>query len=324
MGSVSMKEIEDFFWHKSERAKRFRMFNFLYEKTDECHKANGFSTNTLDEATKKIDELKSRLNTVNEALQQELEIQLDEQQLISEILTTADKDQIKKQWEGIVEKIHKHYLSYLDKMKSKEIKYIIISEAPKLTIKEDQLNCNYIFDNENDQVGFYRDAPYHALGGINKEPKANDLITLYCAEGVAFLDLVPIPLPELTTDLRSKWGFDENFNVGGLPRSIVFLKIAFEYFLTKTSPTFNNPKIALMMPPKTGSGIINFFMDKKNKTGLVELDDLRDQIIQENNNANILKYNIPHTAWKLHKAICTNGANSPQENMIKNALELKL
>jgi hypothetical protein len=78
------------------------------------------------------------------------------------------------------------------------------------------------------------------------------------------------------------------------------------------------------MPPKTGSGIINFFMDKKNKTGLVELDDLRDQIIQENNNANILKYNIPHTAWKLHKAICTNGANSPQKNMIKNALELKL
>jgi len=322
MGSVLKEDIGDFFWNESERAERFRIFNFLYDKTDENHEENGFSSHTLNEATKKINELKSRLETVNEALQQELEKQLEEQELISEILQKADKDQIKKQWKEIVFKIHRHYLSYLNEMKDKEINYIIISEAPKLTIKENQLNCNYIFDDENNEVGFYRDAPYNALGGRIKNPGAKDLIKLYRDKGVAFLDLVPIPLPELTTDLRSKWGFDENYKVENLPRSIVFLMIAFDFFLNKTSSTFKKPKIALMMPPKTGSGIINFFMDKTNITGLDKLDALRDQIIQENNNKNIIKYKIPHTAWKLHKAICTNGANSPQNNMIKNALEL--
>lgn len=292
------------------------------------HEENGFSKKTFEEATKKIEELKDKIKTVNKALQDELKPQLHEQESILEILEKSNKeesgkDEIKKEWLNIVTKIHEDYSHYLTQMKKIKINYLIISEAPKLTINEGNLHCNYIFDETNDKVGFYRDAPYHALGGEKTNPTAHNLINLYVKEGVAFLDLVPIPLPELTTDLRFKWGFDEKYNVEGLPRNIIFLEIAFKKFLEETKATFHkNTKIALMMPPKTESGIINFFMDEDKKTNCEKLNVLRPQFIKENTNANIVNYEIPHTAWRLHKAICTNGANSPQENMIKNALEL--
>ncbi len=324
MGTFSRKEIEDFFWIESERGNRFKIFNFLYDETDGEHEENGFSEKTSGEATKKAKELETKLKIVNKGLQVELKTQLNDQDC-ENILNQENKDKIKNEWLKIVTKIHYDYSVYLRGMRrwTKKINYLIISEAPKLTTKGGKLHCNYIFDNSNDEVGFYRNAPYHALGGIETNPKAHDLIKLYVEKGVAFLDLVPIPLPELTTDLRFKWGFDEKYNVDALPRSIIFLEIAFEKFLKETNATFaSNTKIALMMPPKTGSGIINFFMDENKKINCEKLNDLRKQFIQENTNENIVNYEIPHTAWKLHKAICTNGANTPQENMIKNALEL--
>ncbi|MBM3455865.1 MAG: hypothetical protein FJX80_12075 [Bacteroidetes bacterium] len=329
MGKVIKEEINDFFWNKSDRGNRFRIFNFLYDKTDGKHEENGFSYITKKEATKKIEELEGKLKTVNDALQAELSTQKEEQESFLEKLKNSvkksGKDKIKKEWLDIVEEIHYYYNNYLEQMKDKEINYLIISEAPKLTIKknEDKLHCSYIFDETNDKVGFYRDEPYNALGGEKTDPTACDLINLYVEKGVAFLDLAPIPLPELTTDLRYKWGFDQDYNVEGRPRSIIFLEIAFEKFLKETNAKFNkNTKVALMMPPKTASGIIDFFMNIKNRTNCQELNELRLQFIQENNNENIVKYKIPHTAWKLHKAICTNGANTPQETMIRNALDL--
>jgi hypothetical protein len=329
MRTVSREHIEEFFWNESERKNRFRIFNFLYDETNGEHQENGFSKKTFNEATKKLNELKSKIKTVNDDLEVELRKQIAEQELMLDILKKSEqeesgKDQIKKEWLEIVEKVHKDYSIYLRAMRrcAKKINYLIISEAPKLTIKGGKLHCNYIFDNSNDEVGFYRNAPYFALGGIETNPKAHDLIKLYVEKGVAFLDLVPIPLPELTTDLRFKWGFDEKYNVDALPRSIIFLEIAFEKFLKETNATFDsNTKIALMMPPKTGSGIIGFFMDDNKKTNCEKLNNFRKQFIQENKNENIVKHDIPHTAWRLHKAICTNGANSPQDYMIRNALD---
>lgn len=271
---ITKEFIEAFFAHKSEAEDRFIGFNFLYNETkgvDEYEKKN-FDETTMSWIKKKENVLKSRIAYLNAIDPLENYVNISENIAVIEVL--LEKQIIMKSWLETVKKVQKSYNEYLKEMNGTEIKYIIISEAPLLKFSKDQFSCNYILDKEIQSAGSYRTAPYHAINNIynkdyvkeiTKEISADDLITLCINYGIAFMDLIPIPLPELNTKLREHWSINQQYFIEAeKPRVITFLEIAFKYFIENTKCTIDpKVKIALMMPPKTSLGILNFFINDK-------------------------------------------------------------
>lgn len=326
---ITKKFIEEFFHSKSNLSDRFIGFNFLYNETKEY---NEYETSKFDKTTikwikEKEVELRSRIKYLTEPDSSENYRNINENILvINELLQSQD---LKKSWLETVNNIQKTYGKYLNVMKDKKIKYIIISEAPLLKFSDNKFTCNYIFDENIHSAGSYRTAPFHALNKvldknnnkeIAKEISANDLINLFRENGVAFIDLIPLPLPELNTKLRENWSINKlYFTEGNKPRVVTFLEIAFKSFLVKTKCIIDpNVKIALMMPPKSALGILNFFING-HVTDCNELNVLKEKFIVVNNNCDAIEF--PDRSMRLHKAVVMSGAGGPNEDLIYNAFK---
>lgn len=326
---INKQFIQDFLHQKSDFNERFTGFNFLYNETKaiECYKNNGFDDTTLRWIKEKGADLTSRLTYLQEIGSTENNVIIKEKiKVINELINIQST---KKSWIETVTKIQKSYDDYLEAMKKKEIKFIIISEAPLLNFSKDHFSCNYILDPDIKSAGSYRTAPFHALNRVitknyNRENtieiQANHLIKLCTDHGVAFMDLIPIPLPELNTKLREHWSINSKYFIESeKPRVITFLEIAFEYFMHKTNCDIGpNVKIALMMPPKTSLGILNYFINDK-KTSIQKLNDLSKSFIIENTNEDAKEF--PDRLMRLHKAVVMSGAGGPNEELIYNAFK---
>lgn len=154
----------------------------------------------------------------------------------------------------------------------------------------------------------------------NEGVTAEMLIQLCAEHGVAFMDLIPIALPELDTKLRENWSINKEYQIDEKARVITFLEIAFEYFIDKTKCKISpQAKVALMMPPKTALGILNFFLDKGNNTNVVELNKLRESFVAVNSNSNARQF--PDRALRLHKSVVMSGAGGPNEDLIYDAFK---
>jgi hypothetical protein len=321
--------IEKFFQEKSNIQDRFIGFNFLYNETKEItdYNANEFDETTLSWIKEKEADLKFRLEYLKRTHSQENTVNIEEN--IHVIEGFFDFQKTKASWLKTVINVQNSYNEYLKEMKNIQINYIIISEAPLLKFSEEGFSCNYILDKKIKSAGSYRTAPFHALNRVltNKynrentnEITASDLINFCKKNGIAFMDLIPIPLPELNTKLREHWSINPKYFIESeKPRVITFLEIAFEYFMNKTNCNIDpNVKIALMMPPKTSLGILNFFINDK-KTSIQKLNDLSKSFIIENTNKDAKEF--PDRLMRLHKAVVMSGAGGPNEELIYNAFK---
>jgi hypothetical protein len=326
---ITKEFIEAFFHNKSSIEDRFVGFNFLYNETKELKE---YETTKFDETTirwikEKEADLRSRITYLTETKSLENYDNINEN--IAVINQLLESQFIKKSWLNTVRKVQESYCQYLNEMKYNNIKYIIVSEAPLLKFSEDQFSCNYILDKEIQSAGSYRTAPYHALNKIlnenynreiNNEISADDLITLCKTYGIAFMDLIPIPLPELNTKLREHWSINQQYFIEQeKPRVITFLEIAFKYFIDNTECEIDpNVKIALMMPPKASLGILNFFINDK-KTDCDALNKLKERFIVENKNIDAKEFQ--DRSMRLHKAVVMSGAGGPNEKLIYNVFK---
>jgi hypothetical protein len=326
---ITKEFIKAFFHNKSSIDQRFIGFNFLYNETKEIneYEKDKFDETTISCLKEKEADLKSRMGYLKATNAGENYNNIKEN--IKVLNQFPEIQNIKKNWIETVRNIQESYNNYLNVMKFKEIKYIIISEAPLLKFSEGNFSCNYILDNLIQSAGSYRTAPFHALNKIfnenyNKEItdeiSADDLITLCKTNGIGFMDLIPIPLPELNTKLREQWSINQQYFIEPeKPRVITFLEIAFKYFIDETKCKIDpNVKIALMMPPKTALGILNFFINDK-ETDCEALNKLKERFIVENKNIDAKEF--PDRSMRLHKAVVMSGAGGPNEKLIYNVFK---
>jgi hypothetical protein len=316
--AINKADIENFFWNVSEdRDQRIKLFNFIYNKTNAFLKTDEFDKVTID-WIKKNEEIWIKINELNDFFSV-----VNPDEIESDLKNIA-----KSSWLDTVNNIHRSYTNYLHFMKAKEINYLIISEAPLLNIDKGVFYSNYIFDETNLNGGSYRTAPFIAISKIadtydktKKDVLASDLINVFEENGVGFMDLIPLPLPTIPTDLRKEWSTNKEYYIDNIPRVVKFLEIAFEKLVNDTNCRFSSElKVALMMPPKTAMGIINFFINEKNKS-LINQDlwNLRHHFIILNTNEDAQHF--PDKCMRLHKSITMNGANHPCENLLENALK---
>lgn len=227
-----------------------------------------------------------------------------------------------EEWLNISNDVMCIYEKYLEKIKGKEIKILIVSEAPMLTLNNhDKFVCNYILGKGS--VGSYRTVPFESIWEHNKiEGKKPDdykinpekIIELFSENNVAFVDLIPFPLPKIPTDLRKNWKVknDGNFIISLFKNAVS--KIQCDKFSDEL-------KIIFMMPPTTASGIIEYCILNKNKLDdeflkkyLMHITRCNDNSIFENKQ--LFEYSI-----KLHRQIVMSGAGGPEKNLFLNALK---
>lgn len=225
------------------------------------------------------------------------------------------------EWLTISKKVMCIYQNYLKKIQDKEIKILIVSEAPMLTLDNDKFVCNYILGSGS--VGSYRTVPFESIWEHNKieDKKPDDyktnpeqIINLFIKNNVAFVDLIPFPLPKIPTDLRKNWKEKNNRN---------FIISLFKNAVSKLQcDKFSDElKIIFMMPPTTASGIIEYCILNKNnidneflKKYLIHITRCNDNNIFENKQ--LFEYSI-----KLHRQIVMSGAGGPEKNLFLNALK---
>ncbi|MEY4604544.1 MAG: hypothetical protein RIT43_1836, partial [Bacteroidota bacterium] len=137
---ITKQFIQDFLHKKSDINDRFIGFNFLYNETKEIkdYKTNGFDDTTLRWIKEKGADLKSRLTYLQEIGSTENNVIIEEKiNVIDELFNIQST---KKSWIETVIKIQQSYGDYLKAMKEKEIKFIIISEAPLLNFSKNQFS----------------------------------------------------------------------------------------------------------------------------------------------------------------------------------------
>jgi hypothetical protein len=230
--------------------------------------------------------------------------------------------------EGDVIKYKEKYLEALLKVKE-PIKYIIFSEAPKLTWKSSENPSSaYLFGNKP-VSGNYKSAPLKAFN--SNQP----IIKTFAQHRVAFIDLMDLPLP-IDGNLRKEWNYI--FEIDGNPLSVFLLENAIENFIQKSnciSKKKNLYKIqfdsdiyfAFMMPPKTSMGIIEHYF-KKNKSINITIDDVNvylpnERIIQCNNiYTKIFKSELIQEILPLYSRVAMSGSNTPSDLLLKHALNI--
>lgn len=289
--------------------------NALYSGTNENLVGTGISKTTVEWIGKKSKILADNLHFINNDAEREEAI-LE----LNAILNFNEKRNISS-WRKIVKSISVFYHNYLASIQGMDLDFLIISEAPMLNYNSGNFSCNYILG-ENEKVGSYRKVPYQAFGGKKMDPSSDDLVSLFQQNKVGFFDLIPLPLPKIDTDLRRLWSLDENYQIDGMPRTMFFLKLAFENFMKKTQcQIFQNTKVILMMPPNTASGITSFYL--KNKfSGNRDLDGLSNRFLEQNSNESIKNdSDLIGIPIRLHKQVVMNGSGGPDLKLFKNALK---
>lgn len=234
-----------------------------------------------------------------------------------------DKELALTKWWDICNNVRSIFDHYLEQMReNEEIKVLIVSEAPMLTINDEvDFNCNYLLGEGS--VGSYRTVPFESIwehnNKLGKKPEdyktsSAAIINLFTECKVAFVDLIPFPLPQISTDLRNEWKErDDSFIISLFENAIEQIGINFS----------ENLKIVFMMPPTTASGIIGYCIANKDKLkNDTFLSKHYEQITRCNDNSifeentELLKYAI-----KLHRQVVMSGAGGPVKKLFINALK---
>lgn len=226
-----------------------------------------------------------------------------------------------KEWLTISKEVMCIYQNYLNTIKGKEIKILIVSEAPMLTLDDDKFVCNYILGEGS--VGSYRTVPFESIWENNKingkkpdDYKTNpkEIIKLFSNNNVAFVDLIPFPLPKISTSLRRNWKTKNGRN---------FIISLFKNAVSKIqcNKFSDELKIIFMMPPTTASGIIEYCILNKNKLDDKFLKKYLNHITRCNDNSIFENKQLFEYSIKLHRQIVMNGAGGPEKNLFLNALK---
>jgi hypothetical protein len=355
---MTEEQLYNFFYNESDIRERFKMFNFLCAETNKVLTEASFSDEFIEwiggksEIANKIGvlddyyELKKKLKkstTDEKKLNREFQVKLKRS-------IESKKKELIDEWISLVKSNHKAYIQYLEGLfkESNKIKYVIISEAPMLTIKEENENilfdCKYIFSQQHENVGSYRKVPFDALQEINSIPNhkkgipsANDLIDLFIEKRVLFLDLIPLPLPKIDSDLRKNWSTNPKYFINDEPRVITFLRcsLAFIFEFVKDinheEICFSETQIALMMPSNSALGIINFYMDldsqaSSSRTRIEKIDPFSgkigniSKIITRTNKETDAK-KLKAYSLRLHRQVAIGSQGGPELELLKHALK---
>lgn len=323
---LDIKESLDSFFNNREDKTRVPMINFLYGGISKLLEPNIAVSDRLLGT-------KEEYSFINEySLQIVIPIKKTDRIL----------DFFVKKWGDLTEKIHDDYNNYIKNLTGEPIKYLIVSEAPLLDISNPMnFKCKYIFGG-NKECTIYRSTPYHALKkltdknysskkttGINKE----DFLSCMKSNNVAFIDLIPLPLPLIPTEVRRDWSFNEAFKIeNDYPLSFSLFIMAFERFKNKyiecheNIPKFDeNLKIIFMMPPKTSMGIIDYLATdpKKRKKALPkELQKHIDIIIRTNDrSAKNVSPALAELPLRQYRQVAVNYSNNPDIEIFLHAMK---
>ena len=235
-------------------------------------------------------------------------------------------------WKNCVKNdVIKYKEKYLEALlnNNEPIKYIIFSEAPKLTWKSGtKPSSAYLFGNKS-VSGNYKSAPLKAFNSNQS------IIKTFAQHRVAFIDLLDLPLP-IDGNLRKEWNY--KFEIDGNPLSVFLLENAIENFIRKSiciSKNENLNKIqfdsdihfAFMMPPKMSMGIIEHYF-LKNKSININIDDVNvylpnERIIQCNNiYTKFFKSELIQEILPLYSRVAMSGSNTPSDLLLKHALNI--
>lgn len=314
--ALNIKESLVSFFDNREDETRIPMINFLYGGKNKLQEPKIAVSDRLI-GTKEVDSI------INE-YSLKIPIQVKKTKKILDLFV--------KQWGDLTERIHGEYNSYIKNLCKKPINYLIVSEAPLLDISNPKkFKCNYIFGGDK-ECTIYRSTPYHAfikIKDINYSLASTKSITkkniLECTKtnAVAFIDLIPLPLPIIPTEVRRDWSFNEDFRIeNGCPLSFSLFLMAFERFKNKfydchkQYPEFaNDLKIIFMMPPKTSMGIIDYLAvdPKKRKKELPkELKKHIKTIIRTNENcAKNVSPALAELPLRQYRQLAVNYSNNP-------------
>jgi len=318
---MEISELKTFLFEISEsKESRFRGFNFLYAETSHNHeyKKDGFSNETIKWIIQTCVELKEKLLATSK--------HIDESDIKGEInvLSNFSNKENFIQWINCASSVSNARETYLNELikSNKPIKYLIISEAPPLSIQESSFFSNYVFLNNDNTKDIYRTVPFDAIREIendnesllNETSKGDDLIKFYVKHRVAFLDIIPIPLPTIATNLRKHWCTDLFYSIDGkTPRIIQFLNLSIIEFINKLRgvPFDTDLKIAFMAPTTISENIVKWLTIKTfDKTTASEFWKIFPERLH-NKNYDDLK-----------GLIAVDGSHNPNKEKLKKAFEL--
>lgn len=223
-------------------------------------------------------------------------------------------------WECTKNLIKEKYREYLKEFKIlKKIKYIIVSEAPPgfkgftaATNPNNQTISNYIFGEK--PTGPYYNTPVDAFCSYRN---GGDLKKCFAENGVAFVDLLPLPLP-LETGIRKSWSTSGKFRIDNKPLPVVLLELALEEFFSNCRIISScKPKLALMMPPTMAFGIIDYYRDSKEDL-LVRAPFFRAIRLKNSHITEDFDNKIIYSA----KRLAVSKSNNPNKDLLKTALDI--
>ena len=244
-------------------------------------------------------------------------------------------------WKELANRIHREYKEYVNKLQNNPIQYLIVSEAPLLDISDiENISCKYIFGETNEST-VYRSTPYHAfkkslepgykqanITGITKVNFEQVMIT----NNIAFIDLVSLPLPTISTDVRRDWSFNKGFQINEkTPLSFTLFTLAYNRF-KKLYESKNRKlilseklKIIFMMPPKTSMGIIDYLAtDPENRKEALpeELQKHIDIIIRTNDrSAKKISPALAELPLRQYRQVAVNYSNNPDIEIFLHAMK---
>ncbi len=206
-------------------------------------------------------------------------------------------------WTAVYDKVKKdydNYLNELNRVSTKDIEVLIIAEAPMLTVDSlGGLKANYIFSDCS--VGSYRTVPYEAISSFYGSAMQNGyqyfadpLIELFKNNHVGFVDLVPIPLPQLSSNLRNAWNDQGQkfFLLHKRPHVVDMLENAVNHFLKVTQRKFSKDlKVIFMMPRNTATGILDYCAKLKDENFNSFLYHYKQSILQTTDGSNLKMVN---------------------------------
>jgi len=313
---LDIKKSLDSFFNNREDQTRVTMINFLYGGISKLQEPNIAVSDRL-------------LGTKKEySLINEYSLKI----VIPIKKTDRILDFFVEKWGDLTEKIHGDYNDYIKNLTDEPIKYLIVSEAPLLDISNPMdFKCKYIFG-DNKECTIYRSTPYHAFKKLadknyskttTKEITQQNILDCIKNNSVAFIDLVPLPLPSSPTEVRRDWSFNKEFRVeSGCPLSFSLFIMAFERFKKKYNcfhkkyPKFHeNLKIIFMMPPKTSMGIIDYLAtdekERKKELPLELQSHIKIMIRTNGTNAKSVSPALAELPLRQYRQVAVNYSNNP-------------
>ena len=299
---------------------RFRGFNFLYAETsfNNEYKQDSFSEQVKIWIKQTNEELTTKLTQTNDNLEKSaIESELS-------VLKIIENKDFLIQWLKCVETINEAKNKYIKELTktSESIKYLIISEAPPLSFIDNQLLSNYVFLNIENTTDKYRSVPFEVIkslekdseSSLNENSRGDDLLQFYAKHRVAFLDIIPIPLPTIHSNLRKHWCTDIFYSIDGkTPRIIQFLNLSIIQFQKElaTIKFDDNLKMSFMAPTIISNNIVKWLTTEKfEKTQANEFMNIFPERLHKKN------YD------ELKDLIAVDGSHNPNKEKLKKAFEL--